>query len=223
MPFPVALGETLIVELMAWGETLSVSIEAIFKELFAKAISLLLAVYSILLLLELLNLTLIVLLLKSKASLEGVVFNLTIPSLSTFAFITAKVPLLFTPDLSPFREIAKDACPLFILPLAPSGVRTELLPNTLPLLILWTSNILGSYRKSTDPPYRSVTFNTLITISIVFPTLVSPFTVYEMEGVEVKVFANAILFVLNNINWKKYKNDNNIENLLLKNLNLFFN
>ena len=63
-------------------------------------------------------------------------FNLTVPSLSTFAFITAKVPLLFTPDLFPFRAIAKEACPLFILPLAPSGVRTELLPNTLPVLML---------------------------------------------------------------------------------------
>ena len=33
MPFPVALGETLIVELMAWGEILSVSIEEIDKRL----------------------------------------------------------------------------------------------------------------------------------------------------------------------------------------------
>ena len=95
---------------------------------------------------ELANLTLTVFPLKLKSGvLELVVFNFTVPSFRILAFIIARVPLvLVTPGLFPDIEIAKEACPLFICPLDPRGVRTVVVPNISPLLILLTSNKLVS-------------------------------------------------------------------------------
>ena len=82
---------------------------------------------------------------KSKLELSLVVFKFTVPAFRTLALIIAIVPFVsIIPAVLPFKVTAKLACPLLTCPFSPRGVRTVLLPNISPLVMLSTFNILGS-------------------------------------------------------------------------------